>query len=78
MVVDFAAQTAPVLWGLVAILVILALVIFASVDPELAEVYFGDVQILVATLALAAVMIAFLVPARVEELRALGLLLPTH
>jgi hypothetical protein len=78
MVVDFAAQTAPVLWGLVAILVILALVIFASVDPDLAEVYFGDVQILVATLALAAVMIALMVPARVEELRALGLLIPGH
>jgi len=78
MVVDFAAQTAPMLWGLVAALTVLALVIFACVDPDLAEVYFGDVQILVATLALAAVMIAFLVPARVEELRALGLLIPGH
>ena len=76
MVVDFAAQSTPLLWGLVVILLILALVIFASVDPELAEVYLGDVQIIVATLALAALMIAFLVPARVEELRALGLLLP--
>ena len=72
MIVDFAAQTAPVLWALAAALVILALLIFASVDPELAEVYLGDVHIFVATVALAALGMILLVPERAELLHQLG------
>src|SRR5262245_36516287 len=76
MIVDFTAQTGPVLWALIAALVILALLIFASVAPELAEVYLGDIQILVATLALAAIGIVLLVPGRVEILHQFGRLVP--
>lgn len=61
MTIDFTAQTAPFLWAIVAALLILALVLFASLDPELAEVYFGDLQLLVATVALAAIAVAMLV-----------------
>ena len=54
MVIDFTVQTAPLLWAILAVLLLLALVIFASVDPDLAEIFLGDTQLLVATVALAA------------------------
>lgn len=62
MIVDFAANTAPALWWLLAPLGILVLSILACVDPELTEVYLGDGQILVATAALAAIVVVLLVP----------------
>ena len=62
MIVDFAANTAPALWSLMAALGILVLLILACVDPELTEVYLGDGQILVATAALAVIVIVLLVP----------------
>lgn len=62
MIVDFAANTAPALWSLMAALGFLVLLILAGVDPELTEVYLGDGQILVATAALAAIVIVLLVP----------------
>lgn len=61
MIIDFTAQTAPLLWAVVAALLILALALFACIDPELAEVYLGDLHILVATFALAAIAIVMLV-----------------
>ena len=61
MIIDFTAQTTPLWWAIATALLILALVIFACIDPELAEVYLGDPQILVATLALTAIAIALLV-----------------
>jgi hypothetical protein len=76
MVVDFAAQTGPVLWAMVAGLVILAVLIFVSVDPELAEVYLGDAHIFVATLALAAIVMLLVVPERAAVLQQLQLLVP--
>ena len=60
MTVDFTAQTAPYLWGIIAALLIFGLVLFAYIEPDLAEVYLGDVQLLVATLALAAIAISML------------------
>jgi hypothetical protein len=60
MIVDFTAQTAPFLWAIITALLILGLVLFASIEPELAEVYLGDVQLLVATLALAAIAIVMM------------------
>jgi hypothetical protein len=71
MVIDFTLQTAPVLWALVALLLLLALVIFASVDPESAEVFFGDLQLLVATVTLGAVAIVVL-SGRVKIAREIG------
>ena len=58
MIIDFTAQTAPVLWALLALLLLLALVIFASIEPELAEVFLGDFQLLVAAVTLAVLAIA--------------------
>jgi len=51
---DFTAQLAPVLWGMVALLLVLAGALAASVDPEVAEIYLGDRRLLVVTFALAA------------------------
>ena len=58
MIIDFTAQTAPVLWALLALLLLLALVIFASIEPELAEIFLGDFQLLVAAVTLAVLAIA--------------------
>lgn len=60
MVVDFTAHAGPLLWTIIASLLILALVLFACIEPDLAEVYLGDVQLLVATLALALIAIVLL------------------
>jgi hypothetical protein len=76
MVIDFTAQTAPLLWAVIGTLVILALVIFTCVDPELAEVYFGEAPLLVATLALAAIAIAVLASSRPDVSRQLGAFVP--
>jgi hypothetical protein len=74
MVLDFTTQSAPMIWALVAALLILALVLFACIEPELAEVYLGDVQLLVATLALAAVALVLLYGR--SEMRHLGVFVP--
>jgi hypothetical protein len=75
MVIDFTVQTAPLLWAILAVLLLLALVIFASIDPDLAEVLLGDTQILLATVALAAFAI-FMVSGGADWSRHLGLLAP--
>jgi hypothetical protein len=75
MVIDFTAQTAPLLWAILAVLLLLALVIFASLDPDLAEVFLGDTQILVATVALAAFAIV-MVSGRADLTHDLQLLVP--
>jgi len=58
MIVDFTVQSVPAVWTLVVLLLLLAVVLFACLDPELAEVFFSDSQLVVATMALAAVAIA--------------------
>ena len=72
MIIDFTAQTGPLLWAVIAALLILALALFASVDPELAEVYLGDAHVLIATLALAAIAVAMLASSRPDVARQLG------
>lgn len=76
MIVDFTAQSGPVLWAIIAALLILALVLFSCIEPELAEVYLGDVHLLVATLALAAIALIMLVSWRVEASHQFGFLVP--
>jgi len=76
MVIDYTAQTAPLLWAVIGALVILALVIFACVDPELAEVYLGEAPLLVATLALAVIAIAILASGRPDVSHELGAFVP--
>ncbi len=71
MVIDFTAQTAPLLSVLIAALFIVALVLFACLEPELAEVYLGDWQLLVATVALVAFVIA-VASGHAEATRELG------
>jgi hypothetical protein len=77
MILDFTAQTVPLLWALIAALAILVLVLFASIEPELAEVYLGDVQLLVATLTLAAIAMVILA-VRSEATRQLGVIVPGY
>jgi len=60
MIVDFTAQMMPFLWVLAVLLVVLAAAIFACVDPELAEVYLGDPQLLFAMITVAALVVATL------------------
>jgi hypothetical protein len=62
MIVDFASNAAPTPSWLIAPLGFLVLLILACVDEELIEVYLGNAQVLVATAALAAIVIVLLVP----------------
>lgn len=64
MVIDFTAELAPFLWGMVGLLLILAGAILASVDPDVAEVYLGDRRLLAAAAALVVVTLVALIAAR--------------
>jgi hypothetical protein len=57
MTVDFTAQTIPILWVLIATLALMALIVVACIEPELAEVYLGDWQLFIAAVALAALLV---------------------
>jgi hypothetical protein len=57
MILEFTAQTVPLLWFLIAALVLMALIVFACIDPELAEVYLGDWQLVAVAVALAALLV---------------------
>jgi len=69
-----AAQSVPIMWVLIGGLVVVGLVVFACIDPELSEVYVGDWQLLVAAVALAVVVVA-VSAGRAETARELGGLL---
>jgi hypothetical protein len=77
MIVDFTAHAGPLLWTIIASLLILALVLFACIEPDLAEVYLGDVQLLVATLALALIAIVLL-SGRFESVHQFEAFVPTR
>jgi hypothetical protein len=72
MVIDFTAQLAPLLWGMVALLLVLGGAILASVDFEAAEIYLGQRTLLLATAALLALTIAALALARTDIAAHLG------
>jgi hypothetical protein len=76
MIIDLTAQFTPLIWGLLCVLMLLSGAILASVDPEVAEIYFGDRRLLFATAALAVVALAALVAARPEIAAAFGLPVP--
>jgi hypothetical protein len=78
MIVDFTAQTPPALWTLAAALALLALVLLACIDPELVEVYIGEAQLLLGTLALAAIVLLMLATHRADFAPELGAVLPAR
>ncbi|MEO8605663.1 MAG: hypothetical protein ABI629_24050, partial [bacterium] len=51
MIVDFTVHASLVVWTLGAALVALSLTLIACLDPELAEIYLGEIPLFVATLA---------------------------
>ena len=59
MIIDFTRQTEPYFWVLSVMLVVsLAILLFAGLEPELTEVYLGEVHLLVTALAVAAMVVA--------------------
>jgi hypothetical protein len=52
---NLIAESAPFLWGLFVMLLVMTGAIAASVDPEWAEIYLGDRRLLAAAVALAAI-----------------------
>jgi hypothetical protein len=76
MVIDFSAELAPILWGMVGLLLILTGAIVASIDPEVAEIYFGDRRLLVGTAVLALVALAALLVAHPAIVNGLGMPYP--
>jgi hypothetical protein len=64
--VDVTAQFAPVFWGVIALLLVLAGAILAGVDPEMTEVFVGSRPVLLAGVAVAFVALATVALARPE------------
>jgi len=60
MVIDFTPQLAPLLWMLIALVLILAGAILASIDPERTEVILGDSRLLIATAVICLVVVGAL------------------
>jgi uncharacterized membrane protein YccC len=71
MIADFTAQAGLLWWVLVPALLSVGVALFAFVEPELAEVYLGDWQILFATVALVAIVVV-IVSLHAPAPRALG------
>jgi hypothetical protein len=74
MEVEVTTQLAPLFWGVIALLLVLAGAILAGIDPEMTEVFLGSPRMLMASVALAFVALATVALARPElsaSLRAL-------
>jgi hypothetical protein len=76
MIIDFTADLAPLLWCILALLLMSTGAIVASMDPEAAEIYLGDRRLLVATAAVALVTLVALIAARPDIAAGFGLPLP--
>jgi hypothetical protein len=76
MVIDFTAELAPLLWSILALLLISTAALVASIDPEIAEIYIGDRRLLVATAAVAVVALVALIAARPDIAAGFGLPFP--
>jgi hypothetical protein len=75
MEIDVTMQLAPVFWGMIALLLVLAGAILASIDPELTEAYLGDPRLLFGAGAAAVMALAALLVARPEIAHGLSALL---
>ena len=73
MIIDFTAELAPFLWGILGVLLIVTGAIVASIDPETAETYLGDGRLLAVTAALATVVLLVLIAARPDLVSDLGI-----
>ena len=73
MIIDFTAELAPLLWGILAILLILTGAIVAAVDPETVETYIGDGRLLALTAALATVTLLALLAVQPDLISGLGI-----
>ena len=73
MVIDFTAQLAPLLWGILGVLLIVTGGIVASIDPETSEVYLGDGRVLAVTAALATIALLVLIAVRPDIVSDLGI-----
>ena len=71
MIIDFTLELAPLLWGLVVLLLVAAGALVASVDPEIAEIYVGDRRLLAAAAVVAVIAVAALAMVHPEIARAL-------
>ena len=76
MVIDFTAELAPLLWSILALLLISTAALVASIDPEIAEIYIGDRRLLVATATVAVVALVALIAARPDIASGFGLPFP--
>ena len=76
MFIDLTAQLAPLFWSVLALLLVSAGAIIASIDPEVAEIYLGDRRLLVATAAVAVLTLVALVVARPDIATGFGLPVP--
>jgi hypothetical protein len=73
LILDFTAQLAPVLWGMVGLLLVLVGAIAASVDLEAAEIYLGHRALLITTAGVLVLTIAALAIVRPDVAARIGL-----
>ena len=66
MEVEVTTQLAPLFWGVIALLLVLAGAILAGVDPEMTEVVLGSPRVLMASVAVAFVALATVALTRPE------------
>lgn len=70
------AESAPIFWSLIALLLVCAGAILAGIDPELVEIYLGDPRWLLASAAIAVVAVVTIAAARPELIHGVRALLP--
>jgi hypothetical protein len=73
MILDFTAELAPLLWGVIGLLLISAGAVLACIDPEIAELYVGDRRLVLVTAAMAVVTLGALIAAVPAIATGLGL-----
>ncbi|MFN8643201.1 MAG: hypothetical protein U0802_16650 [Candidatus Binatia bacterium] len=73
---DVTVAFVPVFWGTVAVLLVLAGALLASIDPEIAEVYLGQPSLLFGSAAAVTVALAALLLVRPGMAHGLATLWP--
>lgn len=74
MEMSLTAELAPIAWGLIALMLVVAGAVLAGVDPEIVEIYLGNPRWWVASAGIAVAAVVTIVASRPEighSLRAL-------
>lgn len=71
MLIDLTPELAPLLWGLVVLLLVTTGALVASIDPDVVEIYVGSRRLLAVAAVLVVVMVLAFATLEPEIARAL-------